>query len=347
MRPDLRRGSRWLRGLALTVISVLGVVAIIGSGGGSIGGFPPYTGPGAGDPPVARLTAFVEPPYVTALVGTPVTFTAEVTNVSGTITYQWARSFDGGTTFVDIAGATGRAYSLGGVTLGDDSAVFRVRVKASGIIYSPTALGHLAVSSTQGLVFEDGEFLLEDWVASTESKEGAPSVVHSEERMTSGGNPGAFRQMTVQMASGTGGGRVFHTRPSAAYDPATEGPIHVIDFEEDCMLMQSGTTMPLMTSRLMIEQAGRKYVAAGLRLGETSGVDSCASTTWRRVKRSSFGSRDFTLADGPECNVGQSCPDFSATGQPMRFGYRRAPSGAPGDSITHGIDNWKVTVWRK
>ncbi len=344
MRHELRCHSPWLRALALTVISALGIVAIVGSGGGSIGGIPPYTGPGAGSQPTPRVTVVVEPAYVTALVGTLVTFTAEVPNADSSITYQWARSFDGGKSFVDIAGATGRTYSLNGVTLGDDAAVFRVRVKASSSLYgSPTALGHLAVSAWQGVVFEDGDFALDNWIASTETKEGAPSIVHSEERIGSGGSPGAFRQMMVQMASGSGGGRVFHTWQSATYDPALEGPLYVIDFEEDCMVMQGALT----TSRLMIEQAGRKYVASSRRLGEMSGVDSCASTSWRQMKRSSFASRDFTLADGPGCDVDQSCPDFSATGQPIRFGYQRAPSGAPGAFITHGIDNWRVTVWKR
>ena len=346
MRHDLQCRSSWLRGVALAAISALGIVAIVGSGGGSIGlGMPPYTGPGAGDQPIVSPTAFVEPPYVTALVGTSVTFTAEVSNASGTITYQWARSFDGGTTFVDIAGATGRSYSLNGVSLGDDAAVFRVRVKASSSLYSPAALGHLAVSATPGLVFEDGEFPLDNWIASTKTDEGAPSIAHSEERITSGGNPGAFRQMFVQVISQAGG--VFHTLQSPVYDPASGGQIYVIDIEEDCMIIQVGTTMLSTTSRLMIEQAGRKYIAAGLRLGERSGFDRCASTSWSRMKRFSLGSQNFTFVDGPACNVGESCPDFSATGPPIRFGYARSSSGGPGASITHGIDNWKVTVWRR
>jgi hypothetical protein len=346
MRHELRCHSPWLRALALTVISALGIVAIVGSGGGSIGGIPPYTGPGAGSQPTPRVTVVVEPAYVTALVGTLVTFTAEVPNADSSITYQWARSFDGGKSFVDIAGATGRSYSLNGVTLGDDAAVFRVRVKASSSLYgSPIALVHLAVSAWQGVVFEDGDFPLENWIASTKTDEGAPSIAHSEERITSGGNPGAFRQMFVQLISQAGG--VFHASQSVAYDPASAGQIYVIDYEEDCMIIQRGTTMVSTTSRLMIEQAGRRYVPSGLRLGERSGFDSCASTSWSLMQRSSLGSQDFTLFDGPACGAGESCPDFSATGQPIRFGYIRSSSGGPGASITHGIDNWKVTVWRR
>jgi hypothetical protein len=31
----------------------------------------------------------------------------------------------------------------------------------------------------------------------------------------------------------------------------------------------------------------------------------------------------------------------------MRFGYWRISYGMPGDTVAHGIDNWKVTVWRR
>jgi hypothetical protein len=95
----------------------------------------------------------------------------------------------------------------------------------------------------------------------------------------------------------------------------------------------------------MIEQAGRKYVASSLRPWERYRI-YCGENTWRQMRRSSLGSRDFALAAGPECNVGQSCPDFSAAGQPMRFGYERWLSGGA-VSMTHGIDNWKVTVWKR
>ena len=31
----------------------------------------------------------------------------------------------------------------------------------------------------------------------------------------------------------------------------------------------------------------------------------------------------------------------------MRFGYWRIVFAAPGQSAAHGIDNWKVTVWKR
>ena len=48
-----------------------------------------------------------------------------------------------------------------------------------------------------------------------------------------------------------------------------------------------------------------------------------------------------------DTEVGETCPDFSASAAPMRFGYWRISFGGPGGSIAHGIDNWKVTVWKR
>ena len=61
----------------------------------------------------------------------------------------------------------------------------------------------------------------------------------------------------------------------------------------------------------------------------------------------SLAPADFRLFDGPACATGEACPDFSASGAPMRFGYWRASLGNPGGSIAHGIDNWKVTLWKR
>jgi hypothetical protein len=65
--------------------------------------------------------------------------------------------------------------------------------------------------------------------------------------------------------------------------------------------------------------------------------------------QSSLAAQDFVLLDGPACGAGDSCPDFSASAAPLRFGFVRnsqALAGVAG-TIAHGIDNWKVTVWRR
>lgn len=341
MRHDNGFLSGWLRALVLAVLSALGLIAIVGSGGGYFGlpsDCPPgwdCNTPGPPPPPAAS----VQPSYITALVGTTVTYSAETFNASGNVTYQWNRSSDGGATYVALAGATDRTYSLASVNLGDDGAMFQVVVRADNGIGQ--AASHLAVSSTPGVVFEDGEFLAGDWSVAPAVDPTQPVPAHSEVRATTGGNPDAFREMTHQMSQGPSSLRVFHSSLTATYDPPSQGAIYVIDYAEDCIALSSTTPGFLMDSGLLIEQSGRRYLAAR--------TDYCQPPTWSTTLRSSLRAKDFVLFDGPACGAAEACPDFAASAAPLRFGYVRHSTlsfGAAG-SIEHGIDNWKVTVWRR
>jgi hypothetical protein len=326
-----------IRGLALACITVLGLVTIVGSGGGGALGFPPCPPSLCDGGSVTVPAAFIQPAYITALVGTLVTYTVNTSNTTGSLIYQWRRSSDGGATYSDIVGATGSSYSLAGVNLSDDGAVFLVVVHAgNGTVQ---AISHLVVSATPGVVFEDGELLPANWLVSPIVDAIHPLFVHIEEHFTSGGNPGAFQKMTFQLAQGSGSARVIYTSLSSIYDPVLQGAIHVIDYAEDCIAFQSGGTT-YTQSNLLIEQLGRRYVS--------NTPNSCVLGTWSAAaSRASLVAQDFQLFDGPACSVGESCPDFSASAMPMRFGYWRVSFGVGGDSIAHGIDNWKVTVWRR
>lgn len=89
-----------------------------------------------------------------------------------------------------------------------------------------------------------------------------------------------------------------------------------------------------------IEQGGRRFIA------NTDGI--CSKTGWSAAPaRASLRAADFRQFNGPACPTGASCPDFSAGGAALRLGYWRITYGAPGDAGAHGIDNWKVTVWRR
>jgi hypothetical protein len=216
--------------------------------------------------------------------------------------------------------------------------VLNVRVMANNV-FAVRAFGHLAVSASPGLVFQDGEFQPADWIASPVVDPGSAPPVVSDERITAGGNPGAYRKMTFQVPQGAGSARVFYALRSATYDAQTQGAIYVIDYAEDCMALQPSAT-GMTASNLLIEQAGRRYLS--------NTMDSCVLQSWSGVaSRASLKAADFRLFDGPACAPGESCPDFSANALPMRFGYWRIVYGLAGDSIAHGIDNWNVTVWRR
>jgi hypothetical protein len=56
------------------------------------------------------------------------------------------------------------------------------------------------------------------------------------------------------------------------------------------------------------------------------------------------------MFSGPPCGTNEKCPDFSATATPLRFGFVTQlglAAGSPAGFLEQGIDNWKVTVWRR
>ena len=113
-------------------------------------------------------------------------------------------------------------------------------------------------------------------------------------------------------------------------------------FTESSIVQDNTTSTYRVDSNLLIEQAGRRYGAVG--------TTYCQSSTWVALpQRSSLRAQDFVLIDGAACASNESCPDFSTSAMPLRFGFVRhsqATAGPPG-TIVHGIDNWRVTVWRR
>jgi hypothetical protein len=298
---------------------VVGIASIVASGGGLEDLF---FGP----------TIVRHPASVTVQAGENASFTV-VAQGRGTLTYQWQRAG------VDIAGATGSTYTLFGAQLGDDGARFSVVVRdRDGSTSSGSA--RLAVSSLPGVVFEDREFLPADWSAVVLEEIGRGST-YGEERVDAGGNPGAYRRITHRMVVGEGALTVIHMARAAVYDPAQQGAIHVIDFSEDLSLLSQIGQMTLY-SGVVLEQAGRRYVAL-------SSISNHPQSGWQSLSSAALRSTDFGVFDGPPCGTGEACPDFSRSAPPITFGHTRRVykgSGAS-DALIHGIDNWKVTVWRK
>ena len=333
--------TAWARRLALACIVSAGLVAIVGSGGGSFGFddricdvYPESCGP---LPP----TVAIAPARATLQVGGTMTFRAQPTGFADP-TYQWRRSADGGRTVVDIAGATAESYTLAGANLGDDAAVFSVAVRPRGSS-GPVAeaSSRIVVSSAPGVVFQDGDFQPSGWQVSEISRPPANGATHTEERAASGGNPNAFRRMTHTFPATQQSLGVMNLSASAVYDPAVSGAIRAIDYTEDCAVLGAGNPTFQVFSSLLIEQGGRRYRPNLL------ASDSCASATWTpQLQAASMASTDFELLDGPACLAGQACPDFSASALPIRLGFVRFAQ-ANTTATVHGIDNWKVTVWRR
>ncbi len=288
-----------------------------------------------------QLVPIVQPAYVTAQAGTAVTFTATDPQLaSGLVTFQWYRSTDGGQHYVAIAGATQDTLTLSAVSLADDGALIQVTASASGQI-SGSAVAHLAVSAFPGITFADGEFQPADWTATALPDGSSPAATHAETQVATGGHPGSYRQMDVQLPAPSGVATVAHTSQVAVYDPATQGAVYVIDYAEEG-LAPSKVYPKRTSSALLLEQGGRRYVAT------PPESYPAVSPIWSTSQNTaSLHATDFSLRDGPACSAGESCPDFSALGAPMRFGYWRDTIDSPGAVVSHSIDNWKVTVWKR
>lgn len=307
-------------------IAALGLIAIVGSGGGSLG-IPDIDLPDPGVRPLARVT----PSRMTVEQGATAVFQASAVNAFAPVAYQWRR--DG----VDIAGATSPTYTLVGAGLGDDGASYSVVVVASN--GTATATGELRVSPLPGIAYADGDFGLAQWAAdvTTDPVQDGPRVTVS--RLASGGNPDAFRRVTYLIPQGATSATVFHGSLPATYDPADKGPILVIDFEEDCA--RSGLSLGTVTTWPFFEQAGRRF-APSYRCSCSSDWETCSAPSRR--------ADEFAQVDGPACRPGESCPDFSGRGPPIRLGFATRMSSAsnsPAGTIEQSVDNWKVTVWRR
>jgi len=344
MNRDLRFPA-WRRRIALAGVVAAGLVAIVGSGGGFQEGgecsffsntcTPPVI------PPVVVPSVSISPLKLTVQAATSATFSAQSSGVDPA-RYQWQRSADG-VNFVDIVGATAATYTIDSAQFADDGARFRVGVRnGDNVVQAISSAATLLVSSMPAVVFADGEFDPTDWSASAIADPALDGPTHTEDRSATGGLPGAFRRMVHTMTIGPSSLRVFNDKVSAVYDPRVLGAIRAIDYTEDCSRISATTNAIDVGSFAMFEQAGRRYVSFNGRGCLSLWVNNFAQLP-------SLVASDFRQAAGPACGSGEACPDFSATAAPLRFGFARSVSrsaSAAAASIEHGIDNWKISVWR-
>jgi hypothetical protein len=341
--PDVGASPGLQRRLVQATIVLLGLVAIVGSGGGGSLGFPDLSClnsgscPGGGTP-LPQAYADLGPGRVTTQVGGTVVFNAKTTVIEPV--YRWCRAPAGDNPCAVIVGATDATYTLPAANLGDDGTTFRVTV--SGTNGTAWATSRLAVSSMPGVTYQDGEFLDSEWTVTTAALPEGNGATAEVSRAATGGHPGAFRTASYTLPVTPSSVQVVYSGESAVYDPVVQGAIYLIDFSEDCI--NSGISNLLPYTAPMIEQAGRRFVA-------TQSARYCVATTWTGLGRSSLAAEDFELAGGPACATGEPCPDFSGSAAPIRFGL---VSGAdlsgglpPPVQTGHGFDNWKVMVWRR
>jgi hypothetical protein len=220
----------------------------------------------------------------------------------------------------------------------------QLRVTVSGTQGTATsAFSTLHVSPMPAVVFEDGEFLDSEWAVSSvaAAPEGAPTF--STSRMAAGGNPGAFLSETYNIPATVGQRLVFHSRTSANYYPTSGGSIYLVEFSLQC---KTSTPLTWVTFTPMFEQGERRFAAENPT--GFGGGHYCEGAVWHGVQWGPLS--EFFLVSGPACAQGESCPDYSASAAPLRFGFMivaRSISPGASQAITYDYDNWKVTVWRR
>lgn len=324
--------SSVVRTAAVVLLTAVGIVAIVGSGGGV--GFPggdPCANNGCNPGPI--YFANVTPARSSVQAGTAVVLSATSLGLTSP-TYQWRRSVDG-VNFTDIAGQTSASYSFS-ARLADDGTTYGVRIAGLGGLQA-TAAAYLAVSSSPAVVFSDSEFADSDWAATSSATSTAASVV-SQGQAASGGNPGAWRHTVLSMPSGTSTISVFNVSRLSVFDPALRGALRAIDFTLDCTV-QLSTPSTFGTTVLLI-QNGRKFAPRS--------SSSCHTAGWAPLPGAALGSTDFVQVDGPVCGPNEICPDFTASGPQINVGYLVTTTAQGSAAVTtydRGIDNWKVSLW--
>jgi hypothetical protein len=322
---------RWRRYAGRYLLAALAAGLLVRCGGETVA-LP--LAPSAPDTGSFTPAVLVIPSRVTVQAGDTVTFEAIAVFAPGAI-YQWRRNG------VNIVGATSATYSLVGANLGDDGAQISVLVTASK--GTATAAALLQVSPLAPVVYQDGDFPQSNWSATLLTVDPpASGSKYSVSRADTGGNPGAYRSVQYEVVAGPSSINVAHSALTATYDAASLGGIYAIDFGADCSY--SSPTPAETSAGLMLEQAGRRFATASTLCG--AWLDYFAL----QMTFDSMGAGAFRQLDGPACAANEACPDFSATGAPIRFGLvsgARIATGERATTAAQGIDNWKVTVWRR
>lgn len=194
-------------------------------------------------------------------------------------------------------------------------------------LVSLVLLAVMAFGARADVTFVDGTFSAADWTIPTFLATNGATQTTTQSGI--GGNPSAYRK-TQHTMPGNSSITVLHIYQAGPYNPATDGPIYAIDYDEDRIQESPPFPGAFITAYPLIEQGGEYYYGPDI---------TFVSTTWLSLVRPGLFASDFTSATNTH-------PDFSASGGVIRFGYARSNinPGASPVLFRSGIDNWSVHV---
>ncbi|MBS0187455.1 MAG: hypothetical protein JSS51_05265 [Planctomycetes bacterium] len=181
------------------------------------------------------------------------------------------------------------------------------------------------------LTISDGTFNDSDWVVTNFITGSGGTATGTQ---TTGGNPADCRQVLNHMNGGSASLDAFHkyNAPGAEIDPSL-APVASVDLVIDAKFV-SGPGNNGERFGLALEQGGIAYKAGSLATGRV--------TDWTTYSTLRMKSGDFTRFDGQP-----GTPDFSKSGDPIRFGYFTANTNGAGSgaiNLKANYDNFAVHV---
>jgi hypothetical protein len=180
------------------------------------------------------------------------------------------------------------------------------------------------------ITFSDNTFTPSNWSLTTQTK--GPGGDASTVQKSSGGNPGAYRQVTVDVIGGSDSEVfAFNLKNGATVAPPSTGAIVSLTYSED----RNTTGQEFGPA---IKQGSNLYYAyAGS--GGTSGWQSTTMTF-------TPGAATSNLLTSFDTDTNSSAhPDFSANGAPMTFGFAAIDNSlASSFTAVSGYDNWSISV---
>ncbi len=200
----------------------------------------------------------------------------------------------------------------------------------------------VATQAASAAVYFDGIFNDSDWTLTSITNATGVGSFGAAFQMPVGGNPNEYRIIRHNLVvsdPGNGAYTGVHIKPTATYDPGSQGAISYIDYSEDSInfLSQVGNGQG---SGLAIYQGGKYYIQRNpILVMPYSGFSSWAAN----IANGLLATDLYEIDNTGFINSGSN-PDFSASGGVMQLGFWRGNSGNGSYNTECGIDNWNVNI---
>jgi hypothetical protein len=197
-------------------------------------------------------------------------------------------------------------------------------------------------SLAHAVTVADGTFADVDWtITSFSSGSGGTSTAA---QVATGGNPGAYRNVTDTL---NGGGVVsvvsgVNIYGPFTYTPSVSGAIGSLDYSEDAACTGGCFGQGQSTGPAVL-QNGNYYTLC------SSVIITGAGTTFVNHTLNGLTAADFGIVSLTSTNTCDPSvhPDFSSAASPIKVGFFRANGTGPGGggyTLAAGIDNWQITL---